>query len=336
MQDSLFQLPMTMGYLRLLHRVYGTGDHDILAGADLVPEDLADPVREISLFQQARVIDNLTAIYGPGIVFSKPEIWNVSIHGAVAIAVISAATVGEGIKLLPRYGPARTPFQRGVIREGRDHYTLDWEVTVPLTQTQWLPMMEVNFLAIRSMMQSALGGDIDGLEFSFSVPIPTYAERARAALGPGVEYEAGVNRVRFPRSWWSMRPVTADPILHRGAINELELALRRRRENSALLKGRVEHLLQSMPDGRLGADAVARSLGISRRTMARRLSEAGTNFRSLLDDELKERAVHFRSARLRRDEIAVRLGYEDAASFNRAWRRWFPKDRETQRPAIRV
>ncbi|MDO3445492.1 AraC family transcriptional regulator [Agrobacterium sp. V1] len=314
---------MTVSYLRLLCRAYGTESDQVLAGTNLTEGDLDNPHAEISLFQQVRAIDNLLTLFGPGFVFLKPDIWNTSIHGAVAIAAMSAPTIGDGVAVLPRYGPARTPYQRGVIKPSGTYMLLDWEVTVPLTEAQWLPMMEVNFLAIRSMIRAALGGEALELEFAFAAPAPPYAARAREVLGEKVQYGAPVNRVKFPQSWWPMRSVTADPVLYERAIDELELTLQRRQENSVPLQGRVERLLQTMPDGRPSAEMVAASLGLSRRTMVRRLQEAGTSFRELLDRELRRRATKLKEMRLRRDDIASRLGYEDPASFNRAWRRWF-------------
>lgn len=319
---------MTTSYLRLLCRAYGAKSGDILAGTNLTVSNLYNPLAKISLFQQARAIDNLLALYGPGFVFSKSEIWNTSIHGAVAVAAISAPTIGEAIAVLPRYGPVRTPFQRGTIKPLGAYMALDWEITVPLTEAQWLPMMEVNFLAIRSMLHAALGTEAHEVEFIFAAPAPPYATRACEALGGKVQYGASVNRVKFPRSWWTMRSVTADSILYKKAIDELDLAAHHGEENPVPFKGRVERLLQSIPDGRPSADMVAQSLGLSRRTMVRRLSEAGVSFRELLDGELRRRAIQFKDAKLRRDDIASRLGYEDPASFNRAWRRWFGPARQ--------
>ncbi|MFT4121432.1 AraC family transcriptional regulator ligand-binding domain-containing protein [Bradyrhizobium sp.] len=302
----------------------------MLAGTSLTEDDLDNPHTEISLFQQVRAIDNLLTLYGPGFVFLKPDIWNTSIHGAVAIAAISAPTIGDGVAVLPRYGPARTPYQRGVIKPSGTCMLLDWEVTVPLTEAQWLPMMEVNFLAIRSMIRAALGVEALELEFAFAAPAPSYADRVREVLGGKVQYGASVNRVKFPRSWWPMRSVAADPVLYKRAIDELELAVQRRQENSVPLQGRVERLLQTMPDGRPSAEMVAASLGLSRRTMVRRLQKAGTGFRELLDAELRRRAVELKKTKLRRDDIASRLGYDDPASFNRAWRRWFGPAKKKQ------
>jgi len=75
---------------------------------------------------------------------------------------------------------------------------------------------------------------------------------------------------------------------------------------------------------RLGEDEAARRLGVSRRTLVRRLAAEGVTFRGLLDVTLRERArVMLDQRNVSRDAIAARLGYADPTSFSRACRRWF-------------
>jgi AraC-like DNA-binding protein len=86
----------------------------------------------------------------------------------------------------------------------------------------------------------------------------------------------------------------------------------------------VERLMSRRRVGRLSEDEAAEELGLSRRTLVRRLSESGTTFRTLLDAHLKKRARQMLDdGKLARDEMAKTLGFEDPTSFSRACRRWF-------------
>jgi AraC-like DNA-binding protein len=65
-------------------------------------------------------------------------------------------------------------------------------------------------------------------------------------------------------------------------------------------------------------------LRMSERTLNRRLNDAGTQFRSLLDDVRRERAQHLlQHTQLGISDIAQRLGFGDATAFGRAFRRCF-------------
>jgi AraC-like DNA-binding protein len=69
--------------------------------------------------------------------------------------------------------------------------------------------------------------------------------------------------------------------------------------------------------------AVARELGISGRTLQRRISEEGTSFQRLLLEARQELARQYLLlASIEINEVAYLLGYEDPNSFYRAFRTW--------------
>src|ERR1700750_2037486 len=133
------KLPMTMGYFRLIHRCFGAGARGaaLLAGTGVTLRDLANPSAGISLFQQVRQVENVSALYGPGWAFSQPELWSASAHGALATAALSAPTIADSIDAIRRYGHVRAPFFRMHIRHGRDTVSLEYEIVVPLEDAQW-------------------------------------------------------------------------------------------------------------------------------------------------------------------------------------------------------
>jgi AraC-like DNA-binding protein len=68
---------------------------------------------------------------------------------------------------------------------------------------------------------------------------------------------------------------------------------------------------------------VARSLGLSERTMHRRLARAGQTFSDILDDIRREEAQRLlRETSVPVVEVAARLGFATQTSFHRAFVRW--------------
>lgn len=79
---------------------------------------------------------------------------------------------------------------------------------------------------------------------------------------------------------------------------------------------------------------VARDCGLSRATLQRRLSEAGTSFSGLLESIRADSARELLAdPALSIDEIAGLLGYGDAASFHHAFKRWTGQTPGTWRAA---
>jgi AraC-like DNA-binding protein len=72
-----------------------------------------------------------------------------------------------------------------------------------------------------------------------------------------------------------------------------------------------------------GMPGVARDLGMSTRTLRRKLEESGTSFRALLDEVREALADEMlTTGALSVEDVAIRLGYAEASSFIHAFKRW--------------
>ncbi len=83
-------------------------------------------------------------------------------------------------------------------------------------------------------------------------------------------------------------------------------------------------IVRLLPDGDPSRSAAATCLGISERTLQRRLQDENTSFQQLLDDTRRDLARQF----LVQDQIALgqltfMLGFADQSAFCRACQRWF-------------
>ncbi|MDP4098771.1 AraC family transcriptional regulator [Paenibacillus sp. P96] len=82
-------------------------------------------------------------------------------------------------------------------------------------------------------------------------------------------------------------------------------------------------LKQNLASGRPDMRVIASELGMSERTLQRRLTDEGTSFKQLLTDTRRESALEYLAdPKLDLKEVAFLLGYEDQNSFFRAFRQW--------------
>jgi len=116
--------------------------------------------------------------------------------------------------------------------------------------------------------------------------------------------------------------VSADNVMWMEAESELQ---RRSlgRVNSALYEEVQSILMHTLSVGNGTVDPVIERMGISKRTLQRRLKKDGLSFRQVLNDTRFRLANNFlRQGKISKTEIAYRLGYRDPNSFYRVYKEW--------------
>lgn len=87
--------------------------------------------------------------------------------------------------------------------------------------------------------------------------------------------------------------------------------------------GVSRHVLDTPASGRHDMPAVARALGLSARSLRRRLIEEGTTFREVVDSALGTLARRLVSDEERAiEDAAYAMGFSHPSAFHRAFKRW--------------
>lgn len=82
-------------------------------------------------------------------------------------------------------------------------------------------------------------------------------------------------------------------------------------------------LLEGLPAGSVAMEAISRKLGVSSRTLQRRLQGEGSGYQQILDNVRMSLAQHYLEfSSMNGAEIAFLLGFEDPNSFVRAFHGW--------------
>ncbi len=120
------------------------------------------------------------------------------------------------------------------------------------------------------------------------------------------------------------RPVSSSDEVLAGYLDHLAQQILTSLGTEHTIRDHVRRLLwSSLSDGVPDLDEVGRRLGMSARTLQRRLRDEGTTFAAVLSGIRQDMARPLlRDGRLAVSEVAYLLGYEDPSSFQRAFRRW--------------
>ena len=121
--------------------------------------------------------------------------------------------------------------------------------------------------------------------------------------------------------------IHADNYLNDLLLKYSETALAERRGDVSPFCTKVENAISSLlPHGRVLAGDVARTLGISERTLGRRLADEGLNFAEVLQRLRRDLAIRYLNDRkLHVSTIAWLLGFQQVSAFTHACRRWTGK-----------
>jgi AraC-like DNA-binding protein len=109
--------------------------------------------------------------------------------------------------------------------------------------------------------------------------------------------------------------------------------LAHRKKKSGSFQANVENLIVPLlPHGKARAAEIAKRLGLSQRTFARRLSQDGLTFSDLLADLRQDLSrSYLADDDLSVSQIAWMLGYQEIGAFSHAFKRWTGRTPRQQR-----
>jgi AraC-like DNA-binding protein len=146
----------------------------------------------------------------------------------------------------------------------------------------------------------------------------------RTFFGCTIEFGSDIDEVTYPGASARLPIVSADPYLNSLLVQYCDEALASRIAKSSAWRLSVENAIAPLlPHGRARIAEISQRLGISPRTLERRLATEGLTFSRVLDELRLDLAKRYlRERGLPISEIAWLLGYREASAFNHAFKRW--------------
>ncbi|MFN3712243.1 MAG: AraC family transcriptional regulator [Alcanivoracaceae bacterium] len=319
---------ISIAYLQLLLEILAERDIDaatLLQGVPLDPALLQDSAARMSPAQWTLLVMRAQALtQDPALGYEYGLRMRPTVHGVLGYAAMSAATLRQAQEISARYARVRQAGFTFELEEDEQYGRLI------LRERQPIPVMRQFFvenilLGVARATAVLLGRellDMAGLEICFDSDEPPYHAAWRKRL-PTTRFRQGHNMVRLPRHYLSLRPVMADPLASRGAIElcERELALAAGQEADITQRVRAELVLGN--EGYPNLEQVAATLCVSSRTLKRHLQRAGTSFLLLLEECRRRDAQRLlEHSPLPVQAVASRLGYRNPANFSRAFNKW--------------
>jgi len=207
--------------------------------------------------------------------------------------------------------------------DGAMHATVRQHATGDAARGRILTELPFASLALRA--RAATGGQfaLRAVRFAHrgeAPPSPAYAE----VFAAPVEFAAAVDEMVFDAAALDLALSTADPITSAALETKVAELAAGEGDRSPFLD-RVRRAAADELAAGVSLAGVARRLGMSARTLRRRLEDESCSLRAVIDEVRRERGTAMLAAGMPVKEIASSLGFSEPSAFSRAYKRWTGK-----------
>jgi AraC-like DNA-binding protein len=294
--------------------------------AGLTPEVIADPEERLSVRSQVALLDEAAiALKDDCLGFTLARDFDPREIGLPYYVMASSQTLGDALKRLARYSQITNEALVVGYREGnRLIINLSYS-GVPRHSERH--QIEFCMFAVLRLCRVLTGQNL--VPRYFWIGHYRSGDISEMARFVGTKVESGADKDEFALNADAreLPLIHADTYLNDLLLKYCEAALADRRGDVSQLRTRVENAISSLlPHGRVLVGDVARVLGMSERTLARKLSDEGLNFTEILQQLRRDLAVRYLDDRkLHISKIAWLLGFHEVSAFTHAFKRWTGK-----------
>ena len=329
-EQDLASIPMAQGGLARLAiarlKSAGAPVEPLLKRVGVTPELIAKPEERLSVRNQIAILNEAAiALKDDCLGFTLARDHDPREIGLLYYVMASSRTLGEALKRLARYSKVTNEALVFGYREGNS-LVISLSYSGAPRHSDRHQVEFCMFAAIR-ICRVLTGQKLVPQHFSIAHHRSgSTAEMARF-IGTKVEFDADTDEFALEADARELPLIRADSYLNDLLLKYCEAALADRRGEKSQLRTRVENAISSvLPHGRVLVGDVARSLGMSERTLTRKLSDEGFNFTEILQQLRRDLAVRYLDdPKLHVSKIAWLLGFREVSAFTHACKRWTGK-----------
>lgn len=306
----------------------GISPEESLKGTGVDVAQIDDASVLTSVRQYAAVCKNAIMLSrDPATPFKTGSRLHLSAYGMYGYALMSCLSLRDYFRLGVKYHRLATPTLTIEWTEYPDKgvWTFpDAFISSPSRELQEF-LIEQQFTQHVTHLQDVAGRSCPPIKASFAYPAPAHADIYPEYLGCPCEFDQEQCELVYDSAILEQKPQLA----HRHSAALLQETCDRligQAKTSFGASGEVYQVLMRKPGEFPSMEVVADALKMTSRTLRRRLEAEGTSFVAIADDVRCSLATEYlKTTKMSTDDIAMLLGFSDAANFRRALKRWTGK-----------
>jgi AraC-like DNA-binding protein len=303
----------------------GFSSEPILQRCGIEPDLLREGEGRVDLVQFASLVTEALRITGDsGLGLDYGLRGRISNFGILGYALLSARDLRQAIELVSRYYEIFDP----VIR-------FEFEIVPPHVHARAVESAELGHFEIfaheatlactAAVARMLLEEPVTPTRLTLSYPEPSHSRRYPAVFGCRPEFDAPYTSIQFESRHLNAPLKFSNKEMAEICRQQCERWLHAVKEPGGLIL-RVKKELLERPGQFPKMGDIAVALGMSVRSLRRHLSVNGVTYQELLDQVRSDLALDYlRNSLLTVEQIAQLVGYGEAASFRKAFRRWTGK-----------
>jgi AraC-like DNA-binding protein len=292
----------------------------LLAKAGIAP---AEELKRVGAENQIRFLQITAETIGDSeLGFHLAQHFDLRECGMLYYVLAASPNIGEAIRNLVRYLAVANESLRLGVSESKKNTVLTVGYKIP-RHTDRL-FVEYGYAVVIRAFRELTGRNVSPIAVSFIHGRSTNIAEFSRFYGCPVKFNANADRIVLPTDALAAPILTSDKYLLQILQSTCDEVLAKRGKISSTVRAMVENeIVQLLPHGKAQVEKVASALGMSERTLGRRLSEEGTSYAAVLDELRRDlSAQYLNDPALSLNQIAWLLGYSMVTSLNHAFRRW--------------
>lgn len=243
-------------------------------------------------------------------------------YGVLGYVMMSCETLGESLLRQLRYQDLVGKSGRSELVQTGDRCELRWHSAMARASRHVGEEHVASWVAFARWILGTPGRD--PVEVQFEHPAPADVSEHQRLFRCPLRFGQAYTAVAFEPGLLKLPLRDKNPEMRALMDRHAEMLLAQQVQGEAELTQEIrETIARQLADGVPEIEVVAAQLKVQPRTLQRRLSQAGTSYKDLVDDVRRRQALKYiADPRLNLPEIAFLLGFSEQSSFQRAFKRW--------------
>ena len=247
---------------------------------------------------------------------------NLTIFGAFGYALMSSKTLRDAADVFIKY--QELPGQLSMISSEQDGHDLviRFKPLYPFEDKVLIYAIEEVMSTTYYGMKFLINQGINLKKIRLTYPAPGHARLYEEMFRCPVRFMELENSMRFDASYFDMPVSSADNNVYEYCTHFCDKILKGRKNPDPFVEN-IRNIIMTSLDRYIKIKEMARELGISIRSLNRRLQERNTSYKKIMNEVRSDLSIKYlENTNLSIDQISDLIGFSETTAFRKAFKAW--------------